>query len=134
LHILEEQTQKKICCPKIISKLPLNSRWLPKLYLLVKTKSSFFKNRIQGCFSCLNFIEKKNSQKFNMDILGTLIFVRNFKMVKCLHIFKEKTTKKTNKKNCCPKINSKWPLSIKMATKTKFACKCSFKILEKRSF
>jgi hypothetical protein len=40
LHILEEQT------PKIQnSKWPLNSRWLPKLNLLVKTTNHLFSTK-----------------------------------------------------------------------------------------
>jgi hypothetical protein len=48
LHFLEEQTQKKnkkICCKKINSKWPLNSRWLPKLNLLVKTTNHLFSEK-----------------------------------------------------------------------------------------
>jgi hypothetical protein len=48
MHILEEQTQKKIkknCCPKINSKWLLNSSWLPKLNLLVKTKNHLFQKK-----------------------------------------------------------------------------------------
>jgi hypothetical protein len=50
LHILEEQTQnkKKICCPKINSKWPLNS----KLILFVKTTNRVFskKKKKSGLF------------------------------------------------------------------------------------
>jgi hypothetical protein len=52
LHILEEQTQKN-CSSKINSKWPLNSRWLPKLNLLVKTTNHIFSKKK----SKLTFIE-----------------------------------------------------------------------------
>jgi hypothetical protein len=45
LHILEEQNPqkiKKIWLPKNKFKWPLNSRWLPKLNLLVKTTNHLF--------------------------------------------------------------------------------------------
>jgi hypothetical protein len=48
LHILEERTpnkNKKLCCPKINSKWPLNSRWLPKLNLRVKTTNHLFSKK-----------------------------------------------------------------------------------------
>jgi hypothetical protein len=49
LHILEEQTNQKFFCPKINSKRLLNSRWLPKLNLLVKfTNHLFSKKKIRA--------------------------------------------------------------------------------------
>jgi hypothetical protein len=36
---------EKFCCPKINSKWPLNSRWLPKLNFLVKTTNHLFSKK-----------------------------------------------------------------------------------------
>jgi hypothetical protein len=41
--------------------------------------------------------------------LEALAFFRNFRILKFLHILEEQSQNK-NKKICCPKINSKWPL------------------------
>jgi hypothetical protein len=76
----------------------------------------------------LSFIGKKTSQKiqdgafiqhgdyFWQLFLRAFIFVRNFDMVKLLHFLKKQTQKK-NKKICCQKINSKWPLNSRWLTK-----------------
>jgi hypothetical protein len=42
--------KKKTCCPKIKSKWPLNSRWLPQLNLLVKNTNHLFQKNILGLF------------------------------------------------------------------------------------
>jgi hypothetical protein len=57
-----------------------------------------------------------NMAFFFAFFLEALAFVRNFKMLKFLHILEEQTPK--NKKNC-PKINSKWPLNSRWLPKLK---------------
>jgi hypothetical protein len=106
LHILSEQTQKKklkILLLKINSKWPYNSRWRPKLNLLVKTTQIIFlQKKNQGCFSCLNTRKIKFSKIqdgtyiqhggfFLYLFVGALIFASNFKMGKFLHIFNPMT-------------------------------------------
>jgi hypothetical protein len=50
-------SKKNNCCTKINSKWPLNSRWLPKLNLLVKTTNHLTSKTKKGqcCISCLRF-------------------------------------------------------------------------------
>jgi hypothetical protein len=53
LQILEEQTKskiKKIVAKKLNSKWPLNSRWLPKLNLLVKITNYHFLKKSSGLY------------------------------------------------------------------------------------
>jgi hypothetical protein len=45
LHILEEKTQKNLLAKKQNSKWRLNSRWPPKLILVVKTTSHLFSKK-----------------------------------------------------------------------------------------
>jgi hypothetical protein len=49
------RTNSKCCCQKINSKWPLNSRWLPKLNLIVKTTNHLFsKKKFRAVSVCLN--------------------------------------------------------------------------------
>jgi hypothetical protein len=61
-----------------------------------------------------------NMEIFLVSFLGALVFIRNFKKVKFLHILEEQTQKKI-KKNCWQKNLFKMAAKFKMATKTKFA-------------
>jgi hypothetical protein len=83
-------------------------------------KSSFFKKMFRAVLvvKIPKFYRKKKFSKiqdgahiqhrdfFSHLFPGALIFVRNFKMVRFLHILEEQTQKK-NKKICCQKLNSK---------------------------
>jgi hypothetical protein len=72
LHILQEKSQKKIknfVTKKLNSKWPLNSRWLPKLNLLVKTTNHLFsKKPFKAVFVAQipKFYRKIFSQKFKI--------------------------------------------------------------------
>jgi hypothetical protein len=109
LHILEEQTQKKIVAEKLNSKWPLNSRWLSKLNLLVKTTNNLISTK-KNCRK--QFILKNSTWSifFELFFLGALIVIRNFKMLKFLHILEKQTKKKKIKKFVAKELNSKWSL------------------------
>jgi hypothetical protein len=95
--------------PKIEFKMAAILKMATKTKFACKNyKLSFFKKKFRAVLVAKipSFIEKKISQKFkmapmfNMEIffwhlfLRAFIIVRNFKMVKFLHILKEQTQKK----------------------------------------